>query len=726
MKAVIDFRAQLNPVQLEAVTHGTGPLLIVAGAGSGKTRILTCRVAHLISQGVQPSAILGVTFTNKAADEMARRVEKLVSASVPLSTFHSFCLRVLRAESDHIPYQRNFVVYDKTDQLTLVKDCMRRLNISEKHAKPRAFSNAISRAKDRLITAPQFAKSVKSYMDESVANVYSEYETAILKANAMDFDDLIMRCVELFQKQHDILAKYQQRFSYMLVDEFQDTNHAQYVLTKLLAQKHRNICVVGDPDQSIYRFRGAEIRNILDFERDFKDARVILLEQNYRSTATILEAANHVVSHNVERKEKKLWTKNDAGAPVSIFRAADENDEARFVARCIRELSDEQAIASLNDVVIFYRIHALSRVFEEEFRRARLPHAIIGDVGFYSRREIKDIVAYLRVVVNPADDVNVRRIVNVPHRGLGESSQEVLARYARACSISFYDALDQAAKVPRLAAGMKRKIGQFMTLLKKLQKAAQSMLPTEFIRLVLDETHYIEEMCGSGDTQDRARVENIKELISAAAEYENTCPDERASIDGFLHEIALSSELDSWNDSAESVTLMTVHNAKGLEFPVVFMVGLEEDLFPHFNSLEDPTDVEEERRLCYVGMTRAQKRLTMTSAYHRTVFGQRKVREPSRFLTELPSTHSEVRISDHRDSITDAPPPEQPRRGSATHVPDNGEYQAGLRVKHPHFGPGVIESVQGSGDEARLTIKFESLPGPKVLVAKYAKLRAAR
>jgi DNA helicase-2/ATP-dependent DNA helicase PcrA len=727
---VPDFKKDLNPVQYGAVTYGDGPLLIVAGAGSGKTRILTYRIAHLVAQGTAPQRILAVTFTNKAADEMARRVDTLVKQYVPVLTFHSFCLRVLRQEVAHTTYQPNFVVYDKSDQLTVVKDCMRHVNVTEKQIKPKAISTAISRAKDKLMNAGQYAAAVDSYLDEAIANVYREYEAVLRKANAMDFDDLLMECVHLFAQHPDVLARYQERFVHMLVDEFQDTNHAQYVLMKQLVQQRRNISVVGDPDQSIYRFRGANIRNILDFEKDFPHAHVVVLEQNYRSTATILAAANQVIAHNVERKEKNLWTKNDTGVPIQIYRAADEQDEAHYITGVIRALQDGGQLASLRDAVIFYRVHALSRVLEDALRAARMPHVIVGDVSFYNRREIKDIVAYLRVVVNNADDVNVRRIVNVPARGIGETTQETIAKHARAHQLSFYGALERVADVAHLSGATRRNISAFTRLMQGLQKEAATLLPTQMINRVIDETGYLDALLESDDVQDRSRVENVRELISAAAEYENTCPDEKPSLEGFLQEIALTSELDKWNDTSSAVTLMTMHNAKGLEFPVVFMAGMEEDLFPHFNSLEDPTDIEEERRLCYVGMTRAEQRLTLTCAYHRTIFGQRKVREPSRFLSEIPAEHAETLVSAHHEALgaVEQPLPRGAARGKSVSAPPpaNGDYKPGARVLHAHFGAGKIESVMGSGEDARLTIKFDSLPHPKVLVAKYAKLRVTK
>jgi len=719
---MIDFKKKLNPVQYKAVTYLGGPLLIVAGAGSGKTRILTYRVAYLASQGVKPSRILAVTFTNKAAGEMAHRVDKLVNAYVPVSTFHSFCLRVLRAENNHISYKQNFVVYDKSDQLTLIKDCMRRLGINEKHNKPKTFLNAICKAKNNLISASDFAETADNYEDEAVANVYKEYESALLKANAMDFDDLIMRCVNLLEENEDVREKYRNKFDHMLVDEFQDTNYAQYQLTKILSKKHKNICIVGDPDQSIYKFRGADIRNILSFEKDFKKTNVIMLEQNYRSTNTILNAANNVIKLNTERKEKKLWTENGVGDLLTVYRASDEYDEADFIIDDIKNKLEKDPSLSLDDVVVFYRIHALSRVLEEEFRKARIPYNIVGDISFYSRREIKDIVAYLRVIVNDADDISFRRIINTPHRGIGSTTQESLARYARTCGISLFEAALQADKAGILSSVAKKRISVFNKLFKKLKKASQELLPTELINFVIEQTQYIEKICGSNDIQDRSRVENLRELVSAAAEYENSSPDERPTLEGFLQDIALISDLDAWNESSEAVALMTIHNAKGLEFPVVYIVGMEEDMFPHYNSLEDPTSVEEERRLCYVGMTRAEKQLSLSCAYHRTIFGQRKVREPSRFLSEIPDEQVNVQISEHRSTIIT----EEPKNSKVVTGKGSGNLVKGARVQHSHFGRGIIESVVGTGESARLTIQFDSLPNPKVLVAKYAKLKVIK
>lgn len=723
------FKKELNPVQYEAVTHPSGPLLIVAGAGSGKTRILTYRVAWLSTeQGVPPSRILAVTFTNKAAREMARRVDALVNTYVPISTFHSYCLRVLREEQDVIPYNPHFVVYDQSDQITVVKDCMRRMSISERTLKPRLITHAISHAKNRLIDAQAFSKSVKTYQDEAIADVYQAYETALRRANAMDFDDLLMQTVILFQKNNNVLKRHQERFDHVLIDEFQDTNHVQYELAKMLAAPHRNISVVGDPDQSIYRFRGAEIRNILDFENDYSDAKVILLEQNYRSTTTILNAANAVINENTDRKEKKLWTENDEGTPVVIYRAQDEHDEARFIAENILRDVHTDGV-SLNDIVIFYRLHALSRVIEEELRRAQIPYVIVGDVSFYSRREIKDIIAYCRVVVNPHDDVNIQRIINTPTRGIGASSRELIARHVRNTKFSWYTALKECNKINKLSKAAVRRIEKFLAMIDELNEMRHEMLPTELLTHILERTQYIEKTCDSRDVKDRTRIENIKELISAAADYENSSAEEKPGIEHFLQDIALASDIDGWNENVEAVTLMTIHNAKGLEFPSVCLVGMEEDLFPHYNTRDNPVDIEEERRLCHVAMTRAQKKLMMSCAYHRTVFGQQKVREPSRFLHEIPDEYTDIHISEKRDyftreqggdEITDSVAPVRKKKSKKK---GGNTFSPGTNVIHSHFGKGVIESVMGNGEDARLTIAFEGRPAPKVLVAKYAKLK---
>ena len=719
---MIDFKKNLNPVQYKAVTYTKGPLLIIAGAGSGKTRILTHRVAYLASQGVRPNRILAVTFTNKAAGEMAHRVDDLVNSFVPVSTFHSFCLRLLRTEFEHISFNRNFVVYDKSDQLTLVKDCMKRQGVNEKHNKPKTFLNAISKAKNNLLFADEVAANACNYEEEAVANVYKEYEGLLQKANAMDFDDLIMRCVKLLKKNKKIREKYQNKYDHMLIDEFQDTNYAQYQLTKLLSEKHQNICIVGDPDQSIYKFRGADINNILNFEKDFKKAHTILLEQNYRSTATILSAANTIISLNTERKEKKLWTENNEGDLLTLYKAADEYDEAQFIIEDIQNKLEKNPELTLDDIVIFYRIHALSRVLEEELRKARISYNIVGDISFYSRREIKDIVAFLRVIVNDSDDISFKRIINIPHRGIGSTTQETLARYARTCDTSLFKATLQADTAGILSSVAKKRIIVFNKLITKLKKAGDELLPTELINFVLDETKYIEKMCGSKDVQDRSRIENIRELVSAAAEYENSSPEERPTLEGFLQDISLVSDLDAWNESSEAVALMTIHNAKGLEFPVVYIVGIEEDMFPHYNSLDNPSSIEEERRLCYVGMTRAEKHLALSCAYHRTIFGQRKVREPSRFLSEIPDKHINLQISGHRSKINE----EELTQNKIVTGKGAGQYVKGTRVSHTHFGKGIIESVVGKGEAARLTIQFDSLPNPKVLVSKYAKLKALK
>lgn len=722
----LDLAGCLNPAQLEAVTAPNGPQLVVAGAGSGKTRVLTYRIAYLVSQGVKPERILAVTFTNKAAREMKSRVEKLVGESVPISTFHSFCLKVLRANRAKLNYENGFVIYDQNDQLTLLKECMRRQDISDKHLKPAYFANMIGLAKDRLETAEKFARKAeksKEYMDELVAKVYKEYERELRRVRALDFDDLIMQTVLLFKRDPELLKKYQESFDYVLVDEYQDTNFAQYQLVKMLCQKHGNVFVVGDPDQSIYRFRGAEIGNIFAFEKDYPNAKKTVLERNYRSTSSILKAANDVIAHNQDRWEKVLKTENPEGKKVSFFSAKDEHEEAAEVARMIKKLLREGV--KRRDMVVFYRVHLLSRLIEEEMVRNRIPCKLVGDVSFYNRREIKDLLAYMRAALNTFDDVSLRRVINSPTRGLGETTQEYLAGFAQTAGITFYEAVKQHRRIDRFTDGVHRKLDKFQSLIEELAEAQKTMLPTEFLDFILEKTEYIEKVCPGDDEADLDRRENIGELKSAVADYENTTTDEKASTEGFLNEVAITADIDKWNDETDVVTLMTIHNAKGLEFPVVFIVGMEEDLFPHINAKGLKDEIEEERRLCYVGMTRAKERLFLSCALKRAMFGQIQSRDPSRFLSEIKPSHVECRFSSRKTVLNEESTTQQlPSRPAGTM--DTGELTVGMEVVHTHFGNGRITSISGEGESARLTIEFENLPAPKVLVAKYAKLKPAK
>lgn len=719
----LDLAKCLNPAQLKAVTAPDGPQLVVAGAGSGKTRVLTYRIAYLVSQGVKPERILAVTFTNKAAREMKNRVEKLVGKSVPISTFHSFCLKVLRANRGKLNYENGFVIYDQNDQLTLLKECMRRQDISDKHLKPQFFASAIGLAKDRLETAEKFARRAeksKEYIDDLVAKVYKEYERELRRVRALDFDDLIMQTVLLLKREPELLKKYQGTFDYVLVDECQDTNYAQYQLVKMLVAKHRNAFAVGDPDQSIYRFRGAEIENIFSFEKDFPEAKRTILERNYRSTGSILKAANDVIAHNQNRWKKELVTENPEGKKVSFFSAKDEREEAAEVVRQIKKLLREGY--KRKDIVVFYRVHLLSRVIEEEMVRNRIPCKLVGDVSFYNRKEIKDLLSYMRAALNTFDDVSLRRVINSPTRGLGETTQEYLASFAQTAGITFFEAIKQHRRIDRFTDGVHKKLDKFLALMEELAEAQKSMLPTEFLDFILEKTEYVEKVCPGDDEVDADRRSNIGELKSAVADYENTSADEKASTEGFLNEVAITADIDKWNDETDVVTLMTIHNAKGLEFPVVFIIGMEEDLFPHINAKGLKDEIEEERRLCYVGMTRPKERLFLSCALKRTVFGQIQSRDPSRFLSEIEPAHVECRFSNRKTILSEGASSQQlPSKPAGTI--DTGDLTVGMTVVHTHFGSGVITSIAGEGETARLTIEFENLPSPKVLVAKYAKLK---
>ena len=722
-KSSFDLKSSLNPTQLTAVTAENGPQLVVAGAGSGKTRVLTYRIAYLVSKGIAPHRILAVTFTNKAAQEMATRVDRLVGKYVPISTFHSFCLKVLRANREKIGFEKGFVIYDQNDQLMLLKECMRRQDIGDKRLKPQYFANAIGLAKDRLESADKYAKRAeksKEYNDELVAKVYKEYEKELKRVRALDFDDLIMRTVLLFKREPEVLKFYQNSFDYILVDEYQDTNYAQYQLVRMLSEKHRNLFVVGDPDQSIYRFRGAEIGNILSFEKDYPEAKKTVLERNYRSTQAILDAANDVIAQNSGRWEKNLTTENPAGKKVSFYSAKDEHEETDEIIRQVKKLLREGY--KRHDIVVFYRVHLLSRLIEEAMVKNRIPYKLVGDTGFYSRREIKDQLAYMRAALNNFDDVSLRRIINSPTRGLGETTQETLASFAQTAGITFYEAIEQHRRIDRFTDAVHKKLQKFLDLMQELTEAQKNMLPTEFLNFILEKTEYIEKICPGDDEEDVMRRENIGELLSAVADYENTTTDEKASTEGFLNEVAITADIDKWNDEADTLTLMTIHNAKGLEFPVVFIMGMEEDLFPHINAKGIKDEIEEERRLCYVGMTRAKERLFLSCALKRVMFGVNQSRDPSRFLGEIASNHVERRFSSRKILLSESTSTQKlPSKPAGT--VDTGELTVGMAVVHTHFGNGVISSISGEGESARLTIEFENLPAPKVLVAKYAKLK---
>ena len=633
-----DLLTHLNAPQRQAVMTVDGPVLVLAGAGSGKTRVITHRLAYLVqAHGVWASKILAVTFTNKAAGEMRTRVAQLIgeaeAARAWVGTFHATCVRLLRRDADAFQVQRNFVIYDAADQLRLVKQALKALHINDKQVHPNAALNEISRAKNRLEAPEVYAETAAGYFEGFVVDIYTRYQAALDANNALDFDDLIRRVVDGLRGQPALLAKYQQQFAYVMVDEYQDTNHAQYQLVRLLTQAQPNLCVVGDDDQSIYGWRGADVRNILDFESDYPNTTVITLEENYRSTQNILSAANVVVANNATRRPKTLWTSRPAGELLTIVALADEQDEAAWIIDRLQELRLSED-SPLKAFAIFYRTNAQSRVLEDALRRADLPYVLIGGTRFYDRREVKDIIAYLRLVANPADDLSALRIVNVPTRGIGKTTVGRVQGWATAQGLSFLEALRGAGDVPGLGAGARKRVRAFVELYDAFVAASRTMEVPAFVEHILAVTGYVEtlERAGTGEALDR--LQNLEELVSAAAEFVERA--DEVSLDAFLQGVALLSQVDALDDSAGAVTLMTLHSAKGLEFPVVFMAGMEEGLFPHNNALYGERDIEEERRLCYVGLTRAKDRLILTHAWQRRIYGSAEMQAPSRFLDELP------------------------------------------------------------------------------------------
>lgn len=631
-----DILANLNPAQKEAVTWRPSPLLILAGAGSGKTRILTHRIVHLILHGVSPFNILGVTFTNKAAQEMKSRVQKLVSHDVWISTFHSTCMRILRIDGPAIGLDKTFSIYDEQDQISLIKECLKELNMNDKQVHPKGVKERIQRAKDVLTTPYQYAEKSEDLYEEAVAKVYRLYEEKMERLKACDFGDLIMKTVLLFDRKPEVLATWQDRFKHILIDEYQDTNHAQYRLVKLLADKYRQITVVGDPDQSIYAWRGADIKNILNFEKDYSECGMIRMEQNYRSTSVILEAANELIQRNQMRKPKSLWTERKGGEKITLFEASDEKEEAFYVASKILQAVQEGK--KLADQVVFYRVHAQSRVMEDVLRRLKIPYKIIGGIRFYDRKEIKDLIAYLRVIVNPHDDVSLKRIVNVPARGIGKKGLDALEEKAALEKKSFDEVLKEAQGMEQVPPKARKAIAHFCAMLERFRKNYASMDVRELLEQIIEKTGYTLELEAEKTTEAQARIENIEEFFSVVEDFEETFSQaETSALVAFLESISLVSDLDSWDSGTDILTLMTLHTAKGLEFPIAHMIGLEEGIFPNVNSYtDDPDDLEEERRLCYVGITRAKDRLFMTYTRQRRLYGTTQHNLPSRFLNEIP------------------------------------------------------------------------------------------
>ncbi|HEX2117540.1 MAG TPA: DNA helicase PcrA [Acidimicrobiales bacterium] len=726
-----DILSKLNPVQREAVTHPGGPLLIVAGAGSGKTRVLTSRVAWLIKdQGVSPFQILAITFTNKAADEMKGRVAALVgpvARKMWVSTFHSACVRILRRDGHHLGYSSSFTIYDQADSERLTGYVLRDLNLDPKRFPPRQVHATISAAKNELVSVGAYADRARGPFEKRIAEVYREYQRRLVDANAMDFDDLLTRTVDLLRAHPDVLAHYQDRFTHILVDEFQDTNRAQNEIVVQLAATQRNICVVGDSDQSVYRFRGADIRNILEFEDKFPDATVVVLEQNYRSTSTILDAANAVIANNAMRRPKALWTEQVGGELIRRYFAEDEHEEAAWVAREIHRLHETEN-QRWGDMAVFYRTNAQSPVLEEQLVRQKIPYRVVGGTRFYDRREVKDALAYLRAVVNPSDEVSVRRVVNVPKRGVGDTSLARLEAWATSRGRPFADALAKAEEAGvggRALAGVTQLVG----LLDELRAMESS--PSGMLEAVLARTGYAAELQADGSVEANGRLENLAELVGVAREFEELAADQGrpATVAEFLETVSLVADADQIPDDGSSVVLMTLHTAKGLEFPAVFLVGLEDGIFPHLRSLGEPEELEEERRLCYVGITRARERLYLSHAWSRSLFGSTQYNPPSRFLKEIPEQLTELVEGSRtrgrsatgawgRDRIVEA----ASRPSSATRpVRSTGAERLGIKVGddvvHGKWGEGVVLEMIGAGDSAEVIVRFPSVGEKRLLLA---------
>jgi DNA helicase-2/ATP-dependent DNA helicase PcrA len=720
--------AGLNPPQRQAVEHPEGALLVIAGAGSGKTRVLTHRIAYLLATGAaRPGEILAITFTNKAAAEMRERVGQLVGRSVRamwVTTFHSACARMLRVDAERLGYSRGFTIYDQSDSLRMLKRCLRELGVDPKRYPPRAIHSKISGAKNQLVDADTYAETQGSVFEEVVAEAFPLYEKRMLEANAMDFDDLLVRTVNALELFEEVRERWRRTFRHVLVDEYQDTNHAQYRLLQLLAAEHGNLMVVGDEDQSVYGFRHADIRNILDFENDFPDAAVVKLEQNYRSTQTILSAANAVVERNRERRPKRLWTEIEGGEKVQLSELADDHEEARWVAAEIERLGEEHGVAR-SDIAIFYRTNAMSRALEDTLVRFELPYQVIGGTKFYDRAEVKDAVAYLNLLLNPADLVSFGRIVNSPRRGIGNTTQGRLTSYANTAGLTIWEVIERADEVPGLSAAAAKAVGRFfetVDLLKARADAGSSV--ADVLQAVLSESGYLEALEAERTVEAEGRIENLEALVDAAAEFdlnrEREGESEVPALEEFLQQISLLSDQDSIEEEQELVTLMTVHNAKGLEYDTVFVVGCEDGSFPHMRALEEGSE-EEERRLCYVAITRARRRLYMTWARERRLFGRAERNLPSRFIDELPVelTERHATASSSVGGMTWTPSP-----GANPAPPvDPGpalEMQTGDDVVHASFGDGVVTGVEPGGV---VVVRFSSDGSERKLMADYAPIR---
>lgn len=720
----------LNKEQQQAVQHTEGPLLILAGAGSGKTKVLTVRIAHLLAQGVNPYEILAITFTNKAAKEMKSRVEGLVgdvANRIWLSTFHSFCAKFLRFELDNfLGYNSNFTIYDTSDSQAVIKAALKALNLDDKYYPVGAMIAAISDAKNKLLFASDFRKQARDFYQQKVADVYEYYERELRKNNALDFDDLLLVAVKLLQSNEAVLDKYSKRFRYVMIDEYQDTNHAQYLLAKLLASHWKNIAVVGDADQSIYAWRGADIQNILDFEKDYPNCTSIKLEQNYRSTKIILDAANAVIENNEGRPKKNLWTDKTEGAKIQHFIAQSEHEEAAFIGDTIAKKHDIHGVP-YGDMAILYRTNAQSRVLEEALIKRALPYTMVGGTKFYDRKEIKDVLAYLRVLYNPFDDLSLLRIINVPKRSIGATTVAKLQDYARANGTSLFMTLTQLHLVDTIKGKTKEKLEEFGILIFTLVAEMEDRTVLDILESILDRTGYLAQLEESTDPQDQARAENIGELLSVAKDFQDTNP--TGTVEDFLEQVALVNDVDSFEQEESKVTLMTLHAAKGLEFPIVFLGGLEEGLFPHSRTLMNPEEIEEERRLAYVGITRAEKELYISNATTRTVFGRTSSYLPSRFIDEIPEElvdglRAKRKVPDdikrhvpQHMSVTSRPVTKPIVRNEVI-----ADWKVGDTAIHSKWGNGKVINVTGEGAGMKLTIEFPT-QGVRVVMAKFAPVK---
>lgn len=740
---MLELLDRLNNMQRQAVEYFDGPLLILAGAGSGKTTVLVNKIAYMISQkNIRPYNVLSITFTNKAANEMKVRIENMVGEMANdmwIGTFHSICVRILRRTIDKIGFDNNFVIYDTTDTSTVVKECMKELNINDKNFPPRAVQSVISNAKDDMLSAEDFENRYASdFRMSTIAKIYTLYQRKLKSNNALDFDDIINYTVKIFKENPEILEQYRAKFKYILVDEYQDTNNVQYTLVKMLAQEHQQLCVVGDDDQSIYKFRGANIRNILDFEKDFSTANVIKLEQNYRSTQNILDAANFVIKNNKGRKGKSLWTQNNDGDKIRVFVAAEEHEEGRFIAKQIAK--NVANGGKYSDSAILFRTNAQSRVLEEMLLREAIPYRVLSGLRFYDRKEIKDIIAYLRVLQNPHDDISLKRIINEPKRNIGAATIEKAQNAANEINTSIFAVISVSQHIQDLAKSQK-KLNPFVDMINSLIAVKDDMSVSELINKMLDETGYMAILLSEKTVENESRIENIKEFMSVVKEHEATT--ENADLSTFLESVSLVSDIDSYDEEQDAVVLMTIHSAKGLEFPNVFLAGLEEGVFPGMRSISEPEEIEEERRLCYVAITRAKKNLYITRTERRTLYGSTTYNPPSRFLKEIPTAYIDEKTSfksvmskpiqntinnkfgsakqTFGKSVEQFMGSINSEKTSKTSAQPNFDFKVGDAVMHKKFGRGLIISVQPIGYDVKLEIAFDSV-GTRNLMAAFAKL----